>query len=72
MAALHRGARGMAGEIGHAIADRDGPVCTCGQRGCLEAFASGPAIARRADARSAEAVYDAAAAGDRGRAGPHR
>ena len=63
--ALHRGARGMAGEIGHAIADTDGPTCTCGQQGCLEAFASGPAIARRAAAPSAEAVYDAAAAGDR-------
>jgi glucokinase len=62
---LHRGARGMAGEIGHAIADTDGPTCTCGQQGCLEAFASGPAIARRAAAPSAEAVYDAAAAGDR-------
>ncbi len=61
---LHRGARGLAGEIGHAIADRDGPTCTCGQQGCLEAFASGPAIARRAAAHSAEAVYDAAAAGD--------
>jgi glucokinase len=62
--ALHRGARGMAGEIGHAIADSDGPTCTCGQQGCLEAFASGPAIARRAEAGSAEAVYHAAAAGD--------
>jgi glucokinase len=61
---LHRGARGLAGEIGHAIADRDGPICTCGQRGCLEAFASGPAIARRAGAPSSEAVYAAAAAGD--------
>lgn len=45
---LHRGARGLAGEIGHAIADRTGPVCTCGQRGCLEALVSGPSIARRA------------------------
>ena len=61
---LHRGARGMAGEIGHAIADRDGPICTCGQQGCLEAFASGPSIARRASAPSAEAVYAAAVAGD--------
>ncbi|MEX1168508.1 MAG: ROK family protein [Chloroflexota bacterium] len=47
---LHRGARGLAGEIGHAIADRAGPVCTCGQRGCLEALVSGPSIARRAAA----------------------
>jgi predicted NBD/HSP70 family sugar kinase len=38
---LHRGARGLAGEIGHAIADKAGPVCTCGQRGCLEALVSG-------------------------------
>ena len=45
---LHRGARGLAGEIGHAIADKAGPVCTCGQRGCLEALVSGPSIARRA------------------------
>ena len=45
---LHRGARGLAGEIGHAILDPNGPVCACGQRGCLEAFVSGPAIARRA------------------------
>ena len=62
---LHRGARGLAGEIGHAIAESDGPTCTCGQHGCLEAFASGPAIARRASAGSAQDVYAAAAAGDR-------
>jgi predicted NBD/HSP70 family sugar kinase len=62
--ALHRGARGLAGEIGHAIADHDGPTCTCGQQGCLEAFASGPAIARRAKAETARDVYRAAAAGD--------
>lgn len=54
---LHRGARGLAGEIGHAIADAAGPVCTCGQRGCLEALVSGPSIARRAaDALKAEAT----------------
>jgi glucokinase len=61
---LHRGARGLAGEIGHAIIDTDGPRCVCGQQGCLEAFASGPSIARRAGATSAKDVYDAAAAGD--------
>ena len=63
---LHRGARGLAGEIGHAIAEIDGPACVCGQRGCLEAFASGPSIARRAGATSAVDVYAAAAAGDDG------
>jgi glucokinase len=61
---LHRGARGLAGEIGHAIVDTDGPRCVCGQQGCLEAFASGPSIARRADQASAKEVYEAAAAGD--------
>ena len=61
---LHRGARGMAGEIGHAIADRDGPVCACGQHGCLEAFASGPALARRARLATAKDVFAAAANGD--------
>jgi glucokinase len=61
---LHRGARGLAGEIGHAIVDGDGPRCVCGQYGCLEAFASGPSIARRADQPSAKEVYDAAEAGD--------
>ena len=63
---LHRGARGLAGEIGHAIADSGGPVCTCGQRGCLEALVSGPSIARRA--ADALAADDAARpAGDRRR-----
>jgi glucokinase len=63
---LHRGARGLAGEIGHAIVDAEGPRCVCGQGGCLEAFASGPSIARRAGAASAKEVYAAASAGDPG------
>ena len=45
---IYRGADGLAGEIGHLTVDPEGPVCTCGRRGCLEAIASGPAIARRA------------------------
>ena len=49
-----RGADGMAGEIGHMIIDPDGPACTCGKRGCLEALAAGPAIARRARERLTE------------------
>ena len=66
---LHRGTRGLAGEIGHAIVDPVGPTCACGQTGCLEAFASGPSIARRATASGMEAgtakdVYAAAAGGD--------
>ena len=45
---IYRGADGLAGEIGHLTVDPEGPVCTCGRRGCLEAIASGPAIARQA------------------------
>ncbi len=45
---LYRGADGLAGEIGHMVVDPRGPRCTCGRRGCLEALASGPAIAARA------------------------
>jgi glucokinase len=43
--ALVRGARGFAGEIGHIVIDRDGPECTCGARGCLEAFVNGRTLA---------------------------
>jgi glucokinase len=49
---LYRGPNGMAGEIGHAVIDRHGPRCNCGAQGCLEALASGPAIAARAAAKA--------------------
>jgi glucokinase len=45
---LYRGARGFAGEFGHMTIDPTGPDCSCGSRGCVEAFASGTAFARRA------------------------
>lgn len=45
---LYRGASGSAGEIGHTTIVSDGPRCTCGNRGCLEALAAGPALVRRA------------------------
>lgn len=69
---LHRGATGLAGEIGHVIVDQNGPLCTCGLHGCFEAIAAGPAIAKaahelgipRVDGSAAEAVFAAAAAGD--------
>lgn len=41
---IHRGAHGLAGEIGHVTVFRDGRRCDCGKRGCLEAYASGRAI----------------------------
>lgn len=45
---LYRGSNGMAGEIGHIVIEPQGPLCSCGARGCLEALAAGPAIARDA------------------------
>ena len=42
---LHRGATGIAGELGHVIVDPQGQVCRCGNRGCLETVAAGPALA---------------------------
>jgi glucokinase len=42
---LHLGIGGTGGELGHMTIDYSGPVCGCGSKGCLEAFASGPAIA---------------------------
>jgi glucokinase len=42
---LHLGIGGAAGELGHQIIDFNGPQCGCGSRGCLEVYASGPAIA---------------------------
>ena len=42
------GAHGMAGELGHMVVDPNGPSCSCGGSGCLEALASGTAIAERA------------------------
>ena len=64
---LWRGARGTAGEVGHISVDPNGPLCRCGQRGCIEALAGGGAIAERWAKRSAlpvRDVFDAADAGD--------
>ena len=45
---LHRGVRGLAGEIGHVVLDPDGEPCACGLRGCFETIAAGAGIARAA------------------------
>jgi len=45
---IYRGVLGTAGEIGHVTISEDGPPCTCGNYGCLEAMAGGRAIAQRA------------------------
>ena len=45
---IWHGLKDGAGEVGHITLLPDGPICGCGNRGCLEALASGPSIARRA------------------------
>ncbi len=59
--ALLRGAHGWGGELGHVVVDADGPPCPggCPNRGCLEAVASGPALALEG-ARRAEAEPESA------------
>jgi glucokinase-like ROK family protein len=47
---LYRGADGCAGDIGHIRIEQTGPVCACGNVGCLEAFFGGAALARDATA----------------------
>ncbi|MET4703487.1 ROK family protein [Frigoribacterium sp. UYMn621] len=64
---LWRGARGTAGEIGHIPVDPDGPVCQCGQRGCLEMVASGSAVSRQWPSEAASpvhALFESALAGE--------
>ena len=48
---IYSGHQGFAGEFGHLVVDPWGPACPCGARGCLEALASGTAIARQARER---------------------
>lgn len=44
---LYRGNRNFAGEVGHITIDRHGEPCSCGSRGCMETYTSGPWLARR-------------------------
>lgn len=52
--ALYRGATGGAGDVGHVVVDPEGPSCGCGNRGCVEVFASGGGIVNRAREALAE------------------
>jgi glucokinase-like ROK family protein len=45
---IHRGSDGCAGDIGHICVNKQGPLCSCGNTGCLEAMAAGPAITTKA------------------------
>lgn len=76
---LYGGSSGFAGEIGHIPMLPDGPPCACGRNGCLEALASGTAIARKGQQLlvdgtpteniTAEDVFAAASEGDKGAQG---
>lgn len=62
---LYLGHDGTAGEFGHQTVVADGPLCGCGNRGCLEAFAKSDAIAKACGQPTVEAAVAAAHAGDR-------
>lgn len=61
---LHLGAFGTAGEIGHQTILPDGPLCGCGNRGCVEALTKAAVLADLAGKDTAEEAYEAAASGD--------
>lgn len=56
---IYRGVSGSAGDIGHIRVDDDGPICACGNAGCLEAYFGGAALARDAlsAARSGRSTF---------------
>jgi glucokinase len=61
---VHMGRDGSAGEIGHQTIDPDGPECTCGNRGCLEAFVRADRIAAECQTATPEDAVQRAANGD--------
>lgn len=61
---LHRGAFGVAGELGHQTVLPDGPLCGCGNRGCVEALVRADVLASNAGRSTASAVFDGARGGD--------
>lgn len=62
--AFHVGRTGNAGMIGHSVVVQNGAQCACGQRGCVEAYASGTNMAQAFGADNFEVVADAARSGD--------
>ncbi len=68
---LYRGAGGTAGELGHVLVDEAGPICRCGNRGCLEMMVGGRAIIEllrpsHGDALTLEDVIALVSEGDSG------
>ncbi|KHL12178.1 putative NBD/HSP70 family sugar kinase [Mumia flava] len=69
---IYHGGLGTAGELGHVTLDESGPLCRCGSRGCLEAYAGGSGIVAQLEARvpelSVSGITDLVADGDTGAA----
>ncbi len=67
---LYHGSSDIAGEIGHMTIDLNGRVCECGNRGCLQTFVTGPAIARQMmetavdNSVTAEQIFEQATSGN--------
>lgn len=61
---LHLGAFGVAGELGHQTVLPDGPLCGCGNRGCVEALVRADVLASNAGKPNASAVFEGAREGD--------
>jgi len=67
----YHGSSDIAGEIGHMTIDLHGEVCECGNRGCLQTFVTGPAIARKVTGKTtgtpltAENIFEQAMLGDK-------
>ncbi len=66
---LFTGAQGMAGEIGHTIIQLDGPLCSCGRRGCAEAFIGARALERDTARDMAQGALKSGKSGKLGQAG---
>jgi N-acetylglucosamine repressor len=54
---IYRGTHGASGEFGHITIRENGPLCKCGNRGCLEALVSGPAVLARVHSALSANVY---------------
>ena len=61
---VYRGARGLAGELGHVVVDRGGPACGCGGSGCVERYAGMTALLSDAGAPDLDSIAAALARGD--------
>lgn len=61
---IYYGDRGASGEIGHMVLEKNGPICECGNYGCLQALSSGDAIAKKMNKKEAKEVFELAKEGD--------